>query len=65
MPINQWVAETAAELRTHYSIRTPDALHIATAIHANCEAFLANDLALKRVHDIRVLVLAEIESDIS
>ncbi|MBZ0275420.1 MAG: type II toxin-antitoxin system VapC family toxin [Anaerolineae bacterium] len=55
------IAERAAHLRARYNIRTPDALHIAAAITAECNAFLTNDLALKRVTEIRVIVLDNLE----
>lgn len=57
------IAENAAHLRARYNLRTPDALHIAAAIDSRCDAFLTNDLGLKRVTDLRVLVLDELEID--
>jgi predicted nucleic acid-binding protein len=56
-------ARRAADLRARYNLRTPDALHIATAIDAGCDAFLTNDTALKRVSEIAVLVLDDLELD--
>lgn len=55
------IAESAAHLRARYNLRTPDALHIASAIAAACNAFLTNDLALKRVTEIRVITLDDLE----
>jgi predicted nucleic acid-binding protein len=55
------IAEQAAHLRARYNLRTPDALHIATALVAGCDAFLTNDLRLKRVAEVRVLALGELE----
>ena len=55
------IGNVAADLRARYNLRTPDALHIATAIDAGCDAFLTNDLGLKRVIEIKVLVLDELE----
>jgi predicted nucleic acid-binding protein len=57
------LAENAAHLRARYHLRTPDALHIAAAIESGCDAFLTNDLGLKRVTELRVLVLDELELD--
>jgi predicted nucleic acid-binding protein len=56
------IAEKAATLRATYNLRTPDALHIATALLANCDAFLTNDRALKRVNEIRVILLDDLET---
>lgn len=61
LPIDALVAEKAAELRARYRLRTPDALQIAITTAAGCEAFLTNDRTLRRVTEIRVLVLDELE----
>lgn len=54
-------AERAAFLRAAYGLKTPDALHIAAAITAGCDAFLTNDVALKRVTlEIPVIVISEL-----
>jgi predicted nucleic acid-binding protein len=55
------IAERAADLRARWRIRTPDALHIATALDAGCQAFLTNDHALRRVTDLQILVLDDLE----
>ncbi len=60
VPVDSVIADTAAEIRARYRLRTPDALQLATAMQAGCEAFLTNDHALRRVTDIRVLVLDEL-----
>jgi len=60
LPVNVAIAEQAAELRAKYRLRTPDALHLATALVSGCDAFLTNDLALKKVTDLKVLVLDEL-----
>ncbi|MXV92505.1 MAG: type II toxin-antitoxin system VapC family toxin [Chloroflexi bacterium] len=54
-------AITAAEIRARFSLRTPDALHAATAIESGCDAFLTNDRGFRRVHDLNVLVLDDLE----
>ena len=60
-PIDATVAQRAAELRARFNVRIPDALQLATVIVAGCEAFLTNDMNLKRVADIRVLLLDELD----
>lgn len=55
------IAETAAELRARYNLRTPDALQIAVALENNCDAFLCNDNGLKRVTELKILILDELE----
>ncbi len=52
--IHSPIAETAAELRAKYNLRTPDALQIATALGNGCDAFLCNDKDLSRVNEIKI-----------
>ena len=60
-PLTALIAERAAELRAKYNLRTPDALQIATALENNCDAFLCNDNGLKRVSDLQILILDDLE----
>lgn len=41
--IDAEVADIAAELRAHHPLRTPDALHLAAAIHGGADAFVTED----------------------
>ena len=61
MPVDADVAERAADLRSRYKLKLPDALQIAAALETNCEAFLTNDIGLRSVTDLRVLVLDDLE----
>jgi predicted nucleic acid-binding protein len=65
LTITARIAESAAALRARYNLRTPDALHVAASIDARCDAFLTNDTGIKRVTEITVLVLDELELDLS
>lgn len=60
MNISEQIAGTAAQLRATYNLKTPDALHLATAIETRCGAFLTNDKTLKRVMGVQILVLDEL-----
>jgi predicted nucleic acid-binding protein len=51
------IADLAARLRARHKLRTPDAMQVATAIRANAEAILTNDLAWTRVEGVQVEVL--------
>ena len=53
------VMEQMAKLRTRYSIATPDAIHLATALTWGARAFVTNDLRLRQVREIEVITLAE------
>ena len=53
--------DLAADLRARHNLRTPDALHVACAIDTGCDAFLTNDTGIRRVSEIRILILDELE----
>ena len=59
--LNTTIAIKAAELRATHNLKTPDALHLATAIVSGADAFLTNDKGFKRVDEITILVLDELE----
>ena len=48
------VFELAAGIRAAHRTATPDALHLATAIHAGCEEFWTNDLRLAPAAEGRI-----------
>jgi len=54
------IAEKAADLRARYNLRTPDALQVATALYAGCDAILTNDAAMARVTELSVLVIDDL-----
>lgn len=57
------IAHKAANLRAKYSLKTIDAIHLATAIVAGCDAFLTNDYIFKRVTELRVLILDDLQNE--
>jgi predicted nucleic acid-binding protein len=59
--IDAAVGQCAARLRVRYGLKLPDAMQVATAIEAGCNAFLTNDAQLKRVTDLKVIVVSELE----
>ena len=59
-PITQTVLEEAAMLRATVGIKTPDALHVATALLNGCTLLVTNDSAFRRMPDLSVTVLSEI-----
>jgi predicted nucleic acid-binding protein len=59
--IDSDIAQPAAELRSRYNLSLLDAYQVAIAIEDSCEAFLTNDIALKRVTELRVLVIDELD----
>src|SRR4051794_13317503 len=61
LPIEDAVAARAAELRARYRLRLADAPPLSLGLPASCEAFLTNDLTMRRVTELRILVLDELE----
>jgi predicted nucleic acid-binding protein len=55
--VDSSIAELAAQIRSYYNIHIPDAIQIATAKVTGCEVFLTNDINLKRIEDLSVLIL--------
>jgi len=55
--LNDNVTEIASDLRAKYNLRTPDAIHVATAIDAGADRFITNDKTLKKVKEIAVTLL--------
>ena len=55
--ISHDISELAAQLRGKYDIRTPDDIQIATGLIYGADFFITNDISLKKVDDITVVVL--------
>ena len=63
VPVSPPIAEEAAELRARYNLRTPDAIHLATAIHARATSFLTNDKELSGPDSLRIITLEYLRPD--
>ena len=59
LSLHKFVGMHAAELRARYNLGLADALQFAVALKAGCDIFLTNDIALKRVTELEVVVLNE------
>ena len=51
------VIERATDLRAKYNLKTPDALHYATAVEVGATVFLTGDRGLARCSEVPVEVL--------
>jgi predicted nucleic acid-binding protein len=60
IPISRPVLESAAEIRALHALRTPDAIHAATAHVSGCSLFVTNDPTFRRVPGLNVAVLSEV-----
>lgn len=59
IPVNAHLAQVAAQLRAKYSVRTPDALQVASAIVSGADVFVTNDLRLKAINEVSVKLLKD------
>jgi len=53
------ISDLASTLRAKHSIKTPDAIQIASAIIEGANIFITNDEQLKKVKDIEIVLLNE------
>lgn len=60
IPINQAILKAAASIRSTTNLKTPDAIHAATALNLGCTIFLTNDAGLRNVPALSVVVLKDI-----
>jgi len=57
--LNENIADIASSLRANYNINTPDAIQIATSLEVKADIFITNDVTLKKIAEIKVLLLSE------
>lgn len=55
--VSATVIERATDLRAKYNLKTPDALHYATAVEIGATVFLTGDRGLSRCVEVPVEVL--------
>jgi predicted nucleic acid-binding protein len=60
LPITQVVLRDAAHLRAITKLKTPDALHAATARQAGCALFVTNDTGFRGVASLPVVILDDL-----
>jgi predicted nucleic acid-binding protein len=58
LDIDATIVDRATVLRAKHNLKSPDALHLASAIVAGATAFLTGDASLARCTDVDVEVLA-------
>jgi predicted nucleic acid-binding protein len=60
LPITQPILREAARLRATTKLRTPDALHAATARQAGCVLFVTNDVGFRGVASLPLVILDDL-----
>ena len=59
-PITTDILRASAALRATQNFKTPDAIHSATALAANCDYIVANDAGFRRLANIGVVILSDL-----
>jgi predicted nucleic acid-binding protein len=59
-PIREATLRSSAQLRATHNLKTPDAIHAATALSAGCTLFLTNDTGLRSVAGLSVVILKDV-----
>ncbi len=57
LEVTSAVVERATEFRAKYNLKTPDALHYATAVEAGVAVFLTGDRGLEKCSEVPVEIL--------
>jgi predicted nucleic acid-binding protein len=60
MPVTASILREAAQIRAATNLRTPDAIHAATALAAGCVQFITNDTDYRKLSSLPVIVLKDI-----
>ncbi|WP_230967600.1 type II toxin-antitoxin system VapC family toxin [Nostoc commune] len=60
IPISQSILRQAANLRATSNLKTPDAIHAATALSVNFNQFITNDKGFRNVPGLPVVTLSEV-----
>ena len=60
LPITHSLLRAAAQLRATTKLKTPDALHAATARQVNCALFVTNDAGFRGVPGLPLVILDDL-----
>jgi predicted nucleic acid-binding protein len=60
IPIDRSILRQAANLRATTNLKTPDAIHAATAISVNCDLFITNDKGFRNLSSLPTVILSEV-----
>lgn len=60
VPVSVTLADQAAALCARYNLRTPDGIHLATALASGCNTFLTNDSVFRRVAEPNIIFIDDL-----
>jgi predicted nucleic acid-binding protein len=60
LPITQPILRRAAQLRAATKLKTPDAVHAATALETGCALFISNDVGFRGVPHLPLVILDDL-----
>jgi predicted nucleic acid-binding protein len=60
LPITHPILRRAAQLRATTKLKTPDALHAATALNAGCALFITNDAGFRGLAELPLVILDDL-----
>ena len=58
-PLTYEIADLAGQLRAEYGASTPDAIHLATAVHSGASLFVTNDRTLPAMPGLTYALLSD------
>jgi predicted nucleic acid-binding protein len=60
-PVTFEILEEVARLRAaNANLRTPDAIHLATALRAGCDSYLSNDQRISGIKGLNLILLSDL-----
>jgi predicted nucleic acid-binding protein len=62
LPITQSILRDAAQLRATTKLKTPDAIHTATALQVGCALLVTNDAGFRSIAGLSVVILNDLLS---
>ena len=60
LPVTASILRDAARIRAAINLKTPDAIHAATALAAGCVQFITNDAGYRKHSSLPVVILKDI-----
>ncbi len=65
IPIDRSILVAATKLRVKYKLKTPDAIHAATALSIGCNRFITNDQGFRNIAGLPTLILSDLLTNTS